>query len=422
MQVLWASLRADQVDPRKLAITAARRLGSAPAVLLGAGKAAAQLAAGVAEVLEIESGFVVTREAAPPLHPRVVQAVAGHPWPDARSEAAGRELLARARAAAAAAAAPPRIVLVWGGGASALAAVPAAGVTLADKLAAGRALAAAGADIAALNRVRRALSALKGGRLGRAARVHVDALVLSDVVGDPLHVIGGGPVSAAPDEEPARVTLERAGVALAPALAAALADNEAAAPRAHELAHVRSELLAGPDSLLGAAADACAQAGVAVLGRRARVTGEAHALARELAAQARALAAAPGAPRAFLAGGEPTLRLPASPGRGGRAQQVALAVALELGAAPPPPGVDLAVLCAASDGSDGPTVDAGGLVDAGTAARAAAAGHDPARALARCDAGSALAAAGDLVTTGPTGNNLCDLYVVIAAESRERPR
>src|SRR5262249_57810274 len=126
-----------------------------------------------------------------------------------------------------------------------------------------------------------------------------------------------------------------------------------------------------------------------------------------LAEVARALA--PGS--AFVVSGEPTIRLGPTVGRGGRAQHVALLVA----AAGIPD--DAAVLCAGSDGTDGPTRDAGAIVDAGTAGRAG----DVARALAARDAGTALAAAGDLLTTGPTGLHLCDLYIAVARRYAQRP-
>jgi hydroxypyruvate reductase len=110
--------------------------------------------------------------------------------------------------------------------------------------------------------------------------------------------------------------------------------------------------------------------------------------------------------------GEPVIRLPPSPGRGGRAQQTALLVARALAEQAPAEQV-FAVLCAASDGRDGPTDAAGGIVDAAVlaAVRARRAAVDD--ALLRCDAGPMLEAIGGLVTTGPTGSNLADLYLVV---------
>jgi hydroxypyruvate reductase len=109
------------------------------------------------------------------------------------------------------------------------------------------------------------------------------------------------------------------------------------------------------------------------------------------------------------------VRLPAGGGggRGGRAQHTALLVAERMAAMHWPAGVQVAVLCGASDGTDGPTSDAGGLVDPGTWLRAGVGVSG--EAVRRFDAGTALAAAGDLVTTGPTGSNLCDLFLVGAA-------
>jgi hydroxypyruvate reductase len=111
-------------------------------------------------------------------------------------------------------------------------------------------------------------------------------------------------------------------------------------------------------------------------------------------------------PGVHLWGGETTVRLPAAPGRGGRNQHLALACAIRLAGRD---GID--ILCGATDGSDGPGEDAGGLVDGGTVARGELGGLDAARCLAAADAGSFLAAAGDLVSTGPTGTNVNDLVV-----------
>jgi hydroxypyruvate reductase len=110
--------------------------------------------------------------------------------------------------------------------------------------------------------------------------------------------------------------------------------------------------------------------------------------------------------------GEPVIRLPSSPGRGGRAQQTALLVARALARRAPAERA-LAVLCAASDGRDGPTEDAGGIVDAATVEWVREHREEVEHAVARCDAGPTLEAAGALLTVGMTGTNLTDLYVVL---------
>jgi glycerate-2-kinase len=131
--------------------------------------------------------------------------------------------------------------------------------------------------------------------------------------------------------------------------------------------------------------------------------GEARDAARDLVARARALPA----PAALIAGGETTVTVRGR-GRGGRCQEFALAAALALEA-----GESLVVLAAGTDGTDGPTDAAGGVVDAATLARGRAAGADAARALADNDAHAFLSAAGACIVSGPTNTNLLDLYLIL---------
>src|SRR5262249_17597510 len=159
-----------------------------PVTLLAVGKGAWTMAAGVADARRVDGGLVVVKDGHAGSETLPVDVwEAAHPTPDRRSAAAGEELLARARG---------NIVLCVSGGASALAVAP-FGVDLADKVAAARAVSAAGEDIHALNAVRKHLSRIKGGRLAEAARGDVLCLVVSDVVGDDPATVGSGP--AAPD-------------------------------------------------------------------------------------------------------------------------------------------------------------------------------------------------------------------------------
>jgi glycerate 2-kinase len=119
---------------------------------------------------------------------------------------------------------------------------------------------------------------------------------------------------------------------------------------------------------------------------------------------ARALLGGP--PGLHIWGGETTVVLPDSPGRGGRNQHLALAAAIELSGRP-----DVLLLSAGTDGTDGPTDDAGALVDGATLERARDAGLTAAASLARADSGTLLEASGDLIRTGPTGTNVMDLIL-----------
>jgi hydroxypyruvate reductase len=255
--------------------------------------------------------------------------------------------------------------------------LPRAGVTLREKRAAIRRLVRRGAPIEELNRMRVRLSAIKGGRLAAHTRARVVSLVLSDVSGDRPEVVGSGPTIRR-----SRGSRKRA--------------------RSGDIVRVVGSNRTG---LEAAAAYARAQGRISIVLAR-RIAGEAFREGRRFAARAASLS--PG--EILLAGGEPTVRLGRTPGRGGRTLELALAAALELerlGAT----GVSL--LAAASDGIDGSSPFAGALVDASTASRARARNLDPESALERHDTARFFERLGDGLRTGPTGTNVCDWVVAV---------
>ena len=166
---------------------------------------------------------------------------------------------------------------------------------------------------------------------------------------------------------------------------------------------VRNVVIGNNALIVQAAAAAAERLGYRPYVLTRALQGEAREVGRELVERARLL---PG-PVCMLAGGETTVTVRGG-GRGGRCQEAALAAALSMKA-----DEDLVVLAAGTDGTDGPTDAAGGLVDAGTLARGRAAGRDAARALGDNDAYRFLDASGDLVVTGPTNTNLLDLYLAL---------
>jgi hydroxypyruvate reductase len=304
------------------------------------------------------------------------------------------------------------LVLVSGGG-SALTPAPAPPVTLPEKQETTRLLLGAGATINELNAVRKHLSLLKGGQLARAAApASVLALILSDVVGDPLDVIASGPT--APDRSTfaealavleRKELLARVPVAVRERLAAGTHGRIQETPKPGDRLFERvHNLIVGNNALVVDAAAAEARR----LGYRAELLtrglqGEARDVARDLVARAHALP-----PRTCLiAGGETTVTVRGG-GRGGRCQEFALAAALALG-----PEGDLVVLAAGTDGTDGPTDAAGGIVDSGTVARGERAGRTARAALDDNDAHTFLSGAGDLVVSGPTNTNLLDIYLFV---------
>lgn len=298
---------------------------------------------------------------------------AGHPVPDERSLAAGSDLIELVRGAG-------DVLALISGGASALVVAPAPGVTFAEKLACTRAVAAAGASISDLNCVRKHLSAIKGGGLATLVRGRARVYVLSDVVGDDPSVIGSGLFAADPTTvDDARAICARFEV-----------DPPPFRETPKQIDNVELHVVGGPDLLVDAAATALPSADT-----HKRFTATVDELAALLAA----------APRSLIVGGEPTIRLSPNAGKGGRAQHTALLVARAIAGRD-----DIVVLCGASDGVDGNTPHAGAMVDGTSWARAT----HPDRALATHDSSNALAKE-DLLTTGPTGTNVCDLYIVLRA-------
>jgi glycerate 2-kinase len=421
---IWrAALAAGDVAPllqRRLQLTG-HRLTAGPLALdlagvrrvlvLGAGKAGASMARGVEAILgaRVSEGFVVVKDGYRLPASRVEIAEAGHPVPDGRGLAASARLLALAESATA----EDLVLFLVSGGGSALTPAPAPPITLEEKQAVTRLLLAAGATINELNAVRKHLSRFKGGLLARAAApATVLTLALSDVIGDPLDVIASGPT--APDSTSyaeALAVLERRGVvdrtpgSVLERLGAGGRGEIPETPKRGDPVFERvTNLVIGNNALVVDAAAAEA----ARLGYRPHVLtrslqGEARDVARELLGRARAM---PG-PACLIAGGETTVTVRGR-GRGGRCQELALAAALHLGAAE-----DLVVLAAGTDGTDGPTDAAGGLVDGSTVARGRTAGFEAARMLADNDAHTFLAAVGDRLVTGPTNTNLLDLYLVL---------
>lgn len=310
---------------------------------------------------------------------------ASHPVPDASSLEAGRALTDFL------AASPGDAFLLFllSGGASSLVERPVAGVDLAALRQANEWLLRSGLDIAAVNAVRRRLSRIKGGGLARlAAGREALALCVSDVEGDSPADIGSGLLCV-----PAAGTL--------PPMPEWLREMTVAAPVPAPVPAVRHRVVASLRTALAGCRRQAEVLGLAVRVVPDYLAGDARGVAGRVAAELDRVGEG-----VCLMGGETTVCLPPRPGRGGRNQHLALAVALQIEGR-----ADLAVLCAGTDGRDGPTEDAGALVDGGTILRGRDAGLDPRRCLDAADSGSFLEAAGDLVYTGHTGTNVNDLVI-----------
>lgn len=393
------------------------------------GKAALPMA-GVAERhlerqgVEVEAGVVVVPEGYPaslPSHlaaPRRAEVLAGgHPVPTEASLEAGREV----RALAEASTVEDLLLMLISGGGTALCVALAEGLSLEDARATYRLLLESGADIHAMNAVRKHLSRLGGGQLAQATRpAEGVALVVSDVPGDDLSVIASGPTVPDPTTfADAVAVLRDAGVwhAVPEGVRAHLARGQSGAvvetpkPGDPLFEAVRTRLVGTNRDALTAARAAAEERGYAVQVDPEPLTGEARVAGRRLARRALAAArrrAPQNPPQCRLQGGETTVAVHGS-GTGGRNQELALAAALELDGADAP----VALLSGGTDGIDGPTDAAGAVVTPATAGRARQAGLDPEAHLEKNDAHPLLDAAGALVRTGPTHTNVMDLSAVL---------
>lgn len=368
-------------------------------LLVAAGKAAWQMAHAAVEALgRVDGGVVVTKYK----HVRgeilgVNCYEAGHPVPDENSFAATEKALELVRGLAA----EDTVLFLLSGGGSALFEKPLLpGTELQDIT--GQLL-ASGADIVEMNTIRKRLSGVKGGRFAQAcAPAQVFSIVLSDILGDPLGMIASGP--AYPDSSSCAQALDiakRYGLRLSERAWALLAQET---PKT--LTNVETQITGSVRELCAAAAAACEALGYEPMILTDCLCCEAREAGSMLASIARTHAH-DGKNLAFLMGGETVVHLRGN-GLGGRNQEIALSAALGI------EGLSNAlVFSAGSDGTDGPTDAAGGVVDGQTAKMLRERGIDPVQSLNDNDAYHALGAVGGLLKTGATGTNVNDVTVLL---------
>jgi len=399
LRAFLAGVRA--VDPGPVTAAAAgEMLGEVTGrvLVIAAGKASVAMARGFAAAVAIDDGIIIAPGDGDAPAPVIV---GGHPLPDEGSVAGARRALEIARSAGEG----DTVVCLISGGASALLAAPAEGLTLADLRATNRALLACGADIRETNTVRKHLSAIKGGLLAAAAgTARLVTLLVSDVVGDPVDVIASGPTVPDPTTyTDALAVVDRYGLR-SRLPGSVVAHLEAGASGERPETPVTSH----PDHDLRVIASGGVAAGAAVAWLRSAGV-PARLVATDLAGEAREAAVdvvrAAKDRTVLVFAGETTVTV-AGHGRGGRNQEAALAAAVAID------GRAVTFLAAGTDGIDGPTGAAGGLVDGTTIGRGAALGLDARSSLADNDSHTFLAATGDLVVTGPTGTNVADLWLV----------
>ncbi|HXY32856.1 MAG TPA: DUF4147 domain-containing protein [Planctomycetaceae bacterium] len=396
-------------------------------VAVGAGKAGAGMAAGLERALAASpladrlSGWVnVPADCVRPLEKIRLHAArpAGVNEPTAAGVAGATEILGRVRQLSR----DDLCLVLISGGASALLPAPVPGISLADKLAVTRLLMSGGATINELNCVRKHLSAIKGGNLARAAgEARVVSLIISDVVGDPLDVIGSGPTVA--DRSTAadalavleRVARQRRDV---PASVWSLLEGKRSAAQDPPLpTTVWNFVIGNNETALSAAALKAKQLGCVACSLGSRNQGEARDVGGELARLIRSLrdSDAPAASRVcVLGGGETTVHLAATsqPRRGGRNQELVLGAVKSLW----DDGMQrLVVLSGGTDGEDGPTDAAGAVADGELIRTARSLGLAPDPFLAINNSYEFFARTGGLVKTGPTHTNVMDVWVALIA-------
>jgi glycerate 2-kinase len=382
--------------------------------VIAVGKAAAAMAAAYLRRTHVGAASILVigthgREFLPP---NVEWIEASHPFPDGRSEAAANQALAVAERVHSGEA----LVILLSGGASALMAAPIDGITLADKIASTRLIMNAGADIHALNTVRRHLSKIKGGRLAAACVGTTVTLALSDVVGNDLNAIGSGP--GVPDSTTwadAAAALQRHGGdahaqsvrdAVARGVAGELPDTPGPGDPAMRRVHAR--VIGSRNDAMEGARAAASERGYEPFVMTEPVTGEARAAGPEWLDRARRLIGSSARRACVISSGETTVTVTGT-GTGGRNLEFALALAEPLSVLPA-----MAVASIGTDGIDGTSGVAGGIVDSTTLARAARAGlAPPGNFLAANDSFAFFAPLDDTVRLGRTDTNVGDLQVLL---------
>ncbi|HSI72434.1 MAG TPA: DUF4147 domain-containing protein [Fimbriimonas sp.] len=367
-------------------------------LICGAGKASVAMAQGLVAVLgeHCSGGLIVTKEG----HAEAVEGLdvmeAGHPLPTRASLDAGERMLDLAAGCGEG----DLVFFLLSGGASALMEAPAERITLSDLVETNRVLLASGADIKAVNSIRARISRTKAGGLARAfAPASVVVLVLSDVVGNDLQAIGSGPFMTPREDKIPSYLSSRLPDAV---------QQQLRYPALHWPTQAVQHAVIGSISLaILEASDAAKSLGLTPLAYQDPLRGEARIMARRIVREAALRVTRHDGPFCMIFGGETTVTLRGD-GLGGRCQEMAAAASWQLSRLR-----DTAFLAAGTDGSDGPTVAAGAVVDSRSCRIAHSKGSSLRKALRENDSLHYLEQCDGLIVTGPTGSNVNDLVLVV---------
>ena len=386
-------------------------------VAVGAGKASARMAQALEAVLgtRLDDGLVIVKTGHTLVTKRIAMVEASHPIPDRAGLHATQQLLRLTQCLTS----QDLLIVLLSGGASSLLPAPVAGVTLADKQRTTRLLLRSGATINEINAVRKHLSLVKGGGLAVSSRARIITLLLSDVIGDDLGAIGSGPTAGDLSTFADAVgVLRRYGCwhAVPAAVRRYLYRGqkgdapETLKPGSRRLRSVQHHIIGNNRTMLEAVARVAQRAGLHTKFVSHPLMGEARVAAKQLTDLAMAITKRRGIltrPCCVVAGGETTVTVTGH-GKGGRAQEFATSAAFEVTGLP-----NTWVMALGTDGTDGPTDAAGAIVSGSTIARAKKLGIDLRSALNRHNTYPALKALGCHISTGPTGTNVNDLYLIL---------
>ena len=398
-EIIRSSLAAVLPDEAVRRTLKAYQPGNGKTILIAVGKAAWQMARAALDTLDhVDGGIVITKyDHVKGDLPGIPCWEAGHPVPDDNSFSATKKALDLVQGLSA----EDTVLFLLSGGGSALFELPLIpGEELQDIT---KQMLACGADIVEMNRIRKRLSAVKGGKFAQAcAPAKVLSIVLSDILGDPLDSIASGP--AYPDSstcEQALAVVKKYDLQLSPE-ALTLLHQET--PKT--LDNVETHINGSVRELCAAAADAATRLGYEPVYLTDQLSCEAREAGRFLSAVLKSHAGS-GRSLAFIAGGETVVHLTGK-GLGGRNQELALAACEGIA------GLSgAAVFSFGSDGTDGPTDAAGGYTDGGSLHALKESGLDLYEVLADNDAYHALKSIGGLIVTGATGTNVNDVAVAL---------
>jgi glycerate-2-kinase len=386
-------------------------------IVVGAGKASAHMAKALEGILggKVSQGLVVVKDGHGCPTKRVRICEARHPVPDRRGVSSTKAIMKLVSTLSP----DDLVIVVISGGASSLLCLPASGLSLRDKQKTTQLLLHSGATIQEVNIVRKHLSAIKGGRLATSTPAKVISLILSDVLGDDLGAVGSGPT--VPDtsavEDAIEIIYQYDLWEKLPTSVQAFFNTRSGkkdfpppSKMKTQSSDVHNEIIGNNKLAVTQVAHKAKELGFFTKVMSFDQQGEAREVGQQVGAIVKAhlkKGSRKKRPRCLIFGGELTVTVKGR-GKGGRAQEFALAAASAISGLP-----GAWVMGVGTDGTDGPTEVAGAVVDGGTIERASSLGIDPLKFLEANDSYTFFRKVGGHITTGPTGTNINDLYIAL---------